>query len=249
MRNALILGCSHAAGALMHEEPGLVLPAEPNKDQYQVETEYGARNSYPVVLSEILGYAPHNHAISGGSNDAMLRIFLEQQQKFDLIIACWTGHERGELWHPDHEYWVPINVGHNDSFTIEPNEVLKQGRNVLTKLKNYELYEQYGKQWLIFEGNYQRGFNNKIKNILALNTMAKCQGIPVINLDSFQGIHHQFPWPKDIFRPLPGHRLEFCNYCDAKEFPKEPRGHYFRAAHKDYAQFIKRKLDKAGAKF
>ena len=122
MPDALILGCSHAAGALMHEQPSLVLTEEPGKDQYQIEAEYGAKNSYPVKLAELLGYTPHNHAISGGSNDAMFRIFLEQADNFDLVIACWTGKDRGELFHTDHKYWIPINVGNSDSFTKTPND-------------------------------------------------------------------------------------------------------------------------------
>ncbi len=249
MPDALVLGCSHAAGALMHEEPGLVLAGEPGKDHYQIEAEYGAKNSYPVKLAELLGYTPHNHAISGGSNDAMFRIFLEQADNFDLVIACWTGKDRGELFHTEHNYWIPINVGNSDSFTKTPNDILLQGRNVLTKVKDHELYENYGKQWLTYEGNEQRAYNNKLKNILALNAIARSKSIKVINLDSFQGIHHQFPWPEDIYRPLPGHRLEFCNFCDTKEFPKEPRGHYFREAHQEYARFVKRKIDKTGVRF
>ena len=186
MPDALILGCSHAAGALMHKEPGLVLEPDGTKDVYQREAEYGAQRSYPVQLAEMLGYTAHNHAISGGSNDAMYRIYAEQEQHYDLIVACWTGPDRGEIWHNEHEYWVPINVGTGDSFTKTPSDVLKQGRSVLTKLKNFEQYEDYGKQWLTFEGNEQRGFNNKVKNILALNSLATSKDTRVINLEASQ---------------------------------------------------------------
>ena len=83
MPTALILGCSHAAGAQMHLEPGF-----DTKDYSPVqETEYGALYSYPVLLAEMLGYTAHNHAVSGGSNDAMFRIYAEQSQTYDLIIA------------------------------------------------------------------------------------------------------------------------------------------------------------------
>ena len=246
MPDALILGCSHAAGALMHEEPGLVLESDGTKDVYQLEAEYGAQRSYPVQLAEMLGYTAHNHAISGGSNDAMYRIYAEQEQHYDLIVACWTGPDRGEIWHSEHEYWVPIDVGNGDSFTKTPNDILKQGRNVLTKLKNFEQYEDYGKQWLTYEGNEQRGFNNKVKNILALNSLAKSKDTRVINLESFAGIHYQFPWPTDIHRPCDGHRNEFCNFCDYRKFPTEPRGHYFFAAHKAYAEYILGRINQLG---
>ena len=231
----------------MHEEPGLVLAEEPGKDQYQIEAEYGAKNSYPVKLAELLGYTPHNHAISGGSNDAMFRIFLEQVDNFDLVIACWTGKDRGELYHTEHKYWIPINVGNSDSFTKTPNDVLLQGRNVLTKVKDHELYENYGKQWLTYEGNEQRAYNNKLKNILALNAIARSKGIKVINLDSFQGIYHQFSWPEEIYFPGDSHRDEFCNWCESKKFPTESRGHFFQPAHQKYAEHVFEKIKNKGA--
>lgn len=229
MPDALILGCSHAAGALMHGDP-----------------EYGASNSYPVLLANMLGYTAHNHAISGGSNDAMFRIFTEQTHNYDLIIACWTGMDRGEYFHPTHKQWIPINYGEGESLIRKPSSILKQGIPI-TVIDDRQMYEDYGKQWLAIEGNEQRGFNNRLKNILALNSLAKHKGIKVINLDSFQGQHvrrdRPFQWPEDVYRPLNGSRDEFVGYCVVNKFPSEPRGHFFRPAHLSYAEHIKHKLD------
>ena len=229
MPEALILGCSHAAGALMHEDP-----------------EYGAQNSYPMLLASMLGYTPHNHAISGGSNDAMYRIYAEQEQQYELIIACWTGMDRGEYFHPTHQQWVPINYGEGDSYVRKPSKHLLQGMTVGVEIDDKQMYEHYGKQWLAIEGNEQRGFNNKVKNILALNSLAKSKDTLVINLESFAGIHHKFPWPKDIYFPCAGFKNEFCNYCDFKNFPTEPRGHYFYSAHLTYSEYILGKIDQLG---
>jgi len=113
-------------------------------------------------------------------------------------------------------------------------------------LKDHWLYEDYGKQWLTYEGNEQRVFNNKVKNILALNSLAKSKNTRVINLESFAGIHHEFPWPTDIYRPCDGYKNEFCNFCDFKEFPTEPRGHYFYSAHRAYAEYVLGKIDQLG---
>ena len=228
--NALILGCSHAAGALMHQDP-----------------EYGASNSYPVLLADMLGYQAHNHAISGGSNDAMFRIYTEQEKHYELIIACWTGRDRGEYFHPTHKQWITINYGQGDSLLREPNDVLKQGKEVPQVIEDKQMYEDYGKQWLAIEGNQQRGFNNKLKNILALNVYALGKGSRVINIDSFDGIHEKrirpFVYPSIVYRPLNGPINEFLGYCTRKGYPTEPRGHYFRPAHLDYAKYIKHKLD------
>ena len=237
MPNALILGCSHAAGALMYLDP------ECEED----DAEYGASNSYPVLLANMLGYTPHNHAISGGSNDAMFRIYTEQEQHYELIIACWTGRDRGEYFHPTHKQWITLNYGQGDSLLRKPNDVLKQGKEVPGAIEDKEIYEDYGKRWLTIEGNEQRGSNNRMKNILALNLLARARGTKVINLDSFQGQHERrgesFIWPKEVYRPVNGPANEFINYCTKRNYPSEPRGHYFRPAHLDYAQFIKHKLD------
>jgi hypothetical protein len=211
------------------------------------DPEYGASNSYPVLLADMLGYTPHNHAISGGSNDAMFRVYTEQEQHYELIIACWTGMDRGEYFHPTHQQWITINYGQGDSLLREPNSVLKQGTEVPRVIDDKQMYEDYGKQWLAIEGNEQRGFNNRLKNILALNLLALSQGSKVINLDSFQGQHERrdnsFRWPKEVFRPVNGPTNEFINFCIKRNYPSEPRGHYFREAHLDYAKYIKHKLD------
>ena len=230
MPNALILGCSHAAGALMHKDP-----------------EYGAQNSYPVLLANMLGYTPHNHAISGGSNDAMFRIYNELDEHFDLIIACWTGMNRGEYFHPEHKQWIPINYGEGDSYVRKPNKHLLQGIPVGVEIDDKQIYVDYGKQWLAIEGNQQSGHNNKLKNILALNVYAQSKGTKVINIDSFDGIHEKrirpFAYPTTVYRPLNGPMNEFIGYCTGKGYPAEPRGHFFRPAHLAYAQHIKHKLD------
>jgi hypothetical protein len=230
MPKAIILGCSHAAGALMHKDP-----------------EYGALNSYPMRLAYMLGYIPYNHAISGGSNDAMFRIFTEQIDNYDLVIACWTGMDRGEYYHPTHKQWIPINYGEGESFVRKSSPVLEQGVPIGQHITDKKMYEDYGKQWLAIEGNEQRGFNNRLKNILALNSLAKHKGIKVINLDSFQGQHERrdrpFQWPAEVYRPLNGPLNEFVNYCKKRKFPCEPRGHFFRSAHLSYAEYIKHKLD------
>ena len=108
---ALILGCSHAAGAQMHTGPECATkhPVE--------QVVWEANNSYPVLLAKMLGYTPLNHAISGGSNDAMFRICTQQIHKADIIIACWTGWDRTELWHPEHDSWFNLNYS-NDTINM-----------------------------------------------------------------------------------------------------------------------------------
>ena len=232
----LILGCSHANGANMHLAPDFDI----KNYNFVQQTEYGAKNSYPVLLAEMLGHAPLNYSISGGSNDAMLRIGLEQINTLnsdDVIIACWTGMDRGEVWHEEHQYWRPISYSNDLIHQVRANEYSKAGINIGLLVQNSQDYYEYGKQWLLFEGNYLRGYNNKIKNVLALNYLAHSRGIKLINLDSFQAIW-DFDWPDSVYRPQKSAEDEFCNFSIDRNFPHEPDGHFFRPGHLAYAKHI-----------
>ena len=101
-------------------------------------------------------------------------------------------------------------------------------------------------QWLTIEGNQLRGHNNKLKNILALNLLARSKGIKVINIDSFEGIHEKkdkpFAYPKEVYRPYNGSINEFIGWCTKQQYPTEPRGHFFRPAHQAYAEYLKQRI-------
>jgi hypothetical protein len=233
MNKAIILGCSHATGAEIWSEPN-------NNIQHPVmQVEYGAKNSYPVLLADALGYESINHAISGGSNDAMFRVLLEQIDGLtdqDIVIACWTGCDRGEVWHEEHQYWIPINYGDGISHARVGNPVLQQGINIGPLIKDRERYERYGREWIMFEGHDHRGRINKIKNILALNKLALDRSISVINIDSFQAVI-DFNWHDNIFRPVGN--VDFCNFAMDRNFARAPGGHFLRPAHVAYAQYIR----------
>ena len=238
----LILGCSHANGAEMHHDPSLnfekLSPVE--------QVEYDAQNSYPVLLAEMLGYEPLNYSISGGSNDAMTRIVLEQIDSLtdqDIVIACWTGIDRGELWHEEHQYWRPINYTNPYIHQLYPNKFSKAGINIGPLVDRHQDYHEYAKQWLMFEGNYQRGHKNKIKNVLATNYMLNSRNIRTVNLDSFQGIYSEtFAWPADVFRPFDKPEDEFCNFAVNRDYKHGPGGHFFRPAHVAYAEYVYDKI-------
>ena len=234
--NALILGCSHAAGAQMHTGPECTTkhPVE--------QVVWEANNSYPVLLAEMLGYTPLNHAISGGSNDAMFRICTQQIEHADIIIACWTGWDRTELWHPEHDSWFNLNYSNDTINMRKPYGGLLEGQNVATNVDNHKAYHTYGKQWLVYEGGNEKSRLNKIKNVLAVNALGKQRGIEVLNFDSFQGIH-DFSWPGDVYRPLASIEEEFCIWSFAQGFTTEPTGHFFQPAHQAYAEYIKSRLD------
>lgn len=206
MKQALILGCSHAAGTEIFPHP---------KDP--------SNHSYPAIIAQLLGYTINNQGIPGGSNDAIFRIFEEQRSTLndsDIVIACWTGYNRTEIWNEANNQWQAIAAGKLD---ISPQE-----------------YLDYQEQWVVYHTDNRIGRLNKIKNILALNCLADQQNIKVINIDSFWPVP-RMTWPDSIHWPV---NDTFCNWCDERNYPHTAWGHYFELAHRDFAEFVIKKVAK-----
>ena len=196
MKKALILGCSHAAGSEMGTE------------------EYNRANSYPVLLAERRGYVAHNLAIGGGSNDAMFRIFESEHKDYNIVIACWSGHNRSEAWNKNKQEWISFCPGAD-----------------LIKLEELSDYVQ---QWVVHHTDETTGRLNKLKNIVALNTLAQAHDVPVINIDSFWPVHG-YAWPSNVHWPV---STTFWNWADAQGYAYTPWGHFGRDAHSAFADYI-----------
>lgn len=239
MKKALILGCSHAAGSEMSAELDVDLL---NYNKYH----YGYCMSYPAQLAQLLGYHPVNHAIPGGSNDAMFRILenyvnpYKQLKKPDLVIACWTGGERTEVWNFDEGAWIGLAGGKLNFTKTVPDTVIKEGRNVPEPIDNCDDIAAYQKQWISHHADRWWGRMNKLKNVLALNVMAAQEKIPVINIDSF-GVIQEYVFPDIVYRPLG--QTDFCSWAVECGFNNTKSGHYYLQAHKNFANFIAKKLD------
>jgi hypothetical protein len=196
MKRAIILGCSHAAGAEMHN---------------------GIACSYPVKIAKQLGYAPNNYAISGGSNDAMFRIYQEQcsgLDSSDIVIACWSGYNRTEIWNDKNKNWQALAPGKTD---VAPQE-----------------YFDYQQQWVTYHTDIRVGRLNKIKNIIALNSFAMQRNIQVINIDSFWPVP-DIVWPSNVYWPI---NENFWEWCNGNNYPKTAWGHFFEPAHKEFAEIV-----------
>ena len=210
MKKALILGCSHAVGAEMSQEPGLRL------NDFAQALNYELTHCYPAQIARGLGYTVVNRGISGGSNDAMFRLFLEETlTPNDIVIACWSGVNRSEI---HDQNWLQLCPG-----AIIPKEITPD----------------YFKQWLLYSGNTEVGMLNKTKNILALNAMAHAQGIRVINIDSFWPIDFfpaiDFARPDYVYWPVD---IDFMSWCQQHEFPHTAWGHFFKPAHDSFAEHV-----------
>ena len=207
---ALVLGCSHAAGSEMWCDPKLSFPSGP-AGFYKFD--HGVTRSFPVKIAQALGFDQiENFSIPGGSNDAMLRIFLDNKlDSTDLVISCWTGVNRTEIY--DNE-WIHIAPG--------KEEVQNQ-------------HKEFYRQWVSYSSD-QAGRLNKIKNIVTLNALAAQQSIRVINIDSFWPVSNFEPygyWP--VQRP-------FFDWAVQQGFAKTDGGHFFEDAHQAFADYVLQNL-------
>lgn len=188
MKQALILGCSHAAGNEI--------------TQAGIDDR---ENSYAMHLARMMGYEPTNCAITGGSNDAMFRICEQTHSEYDIVIACWTGCNRSEVWEEHTGTWHAISPGGAAS--------------------SLEAYKQ---QWLMHHTDAVTGRLNKLKNILAMNTMCN-----VINIDSFWPLH--FDWPASVYWPV---KESFWDWSIAQGYVRTAWGHFGLDAHQNYAKYL-----------
>ena len=188
----------------MHQEPGLIF------DDFDQADNYGRIHCYPVQIAKALGYEPVNRSISGGSNDAVFRLFTETKlTDKDMVIACWSGINRSEIY--DNQ-WIALAPG-------------VAADNIDT---------DYFKYWLIYSATEKVGMLNKIKNILALNALAHAQGIRVINIDSFWPVP-RYAWPDSISWPV---AIDFMSWCRQHQFSHTDRGHFFKPAHDSFAEHV-----------
>jgi len=221
---AIILGCSHAAGSLMEREPG----------RDRTDFEFGYRNSFPVLVAKALGYQPCNFAIPGGSNDAMFRIFVEQLatiNQSDIVIACWTGCDRSEIWHDIENIWLPLAQGIDKFRPMQLGQYALAGKFVGGDIALADKYFDYKQQWEKYHCHLKANQMNKIKNIQALNVIAQSRKIKVINIDTFMpvGCVDNINWTVDKV---------FCDWANATNQPHTDCGHYFLPTHQAFANVI-----------
>ena len=148
--------------------------------------------------------------------------------------------ERTEIWDYEEGEWIALAGGKSNFNKREEDKIILEGKDLLEPIDNYNDIVMYQKQWITHHADRWWGRMNKLKNILALNTMASQMGIPVINLDSF-GAVQEYTFPDTVYRPL--RQTEFCNWAVERGFNNTKAGHYFAPAHKSFANFIAKKVD------
>jgi hypothetical protein len=206
----------------------------PSKDY----TVFGWTHSYPVLIAGQLGYTPENWAIPGGSNDAIFRIFIEQLPGLadqDIVIACWTGPSRTEIWHELDQRWLGFTLGTQHFNSTVPSQHARSGQPAGGNISLAQEYLNYQTQWGRFHCNPHSDELNKIKNIQALNAIAQANGIRVINIDSFAPAKDfsNITWAVD---------QSFRDWAIENHYPRTEWGHFFLPAHQAYADLVVSRL-------
>lgn len=226
MKRAYIFGCSHAAGSEMFDN--------------DIDQEY--THSYPALIARDLGYEVHNHAIPGGSNDAIFRILIDIHQSItdqDLIIFCWIGAGRVEIWNEQHQQWLQFSVG-QPAFKIgESHPVALQGRATSVDITDHGGWQRYHRdwqqRWLGIEDRNEKA--QEYRNILAAHALAETRTSRIINIRSFAGHEHAYRSTTDHFYWPIGYE-EFWTWCNDRAFDRTAWGHFGLDAHRAFAEYV-----------
>jgi len=233
-RNFYVLGCSHASGS------------ELEGDGVGHNTDFNLNNSFAALLGKKMGYNVINLAFPGGSNDSIFRTchrLLDStegedplswqrstvplkpspwipQPKFDqdqdIIFVSWTGEERLEVFDTNNSEWMNYSVG----ASLTASKFNRHHR---------DFYNSYIRFWCSAD---ETGYNNKLKNVLALDAYAKYRGAVVIHHDSFALF--KFMIKNDLLWLNPS--STFVNWAEENDYDHSSEWyHYCLDAHKDYA--------------
>ena len=233
MKRAYIFGCSHAAGSEMF-----------NND---IDREY--THSYPALIARDLGYDVCNHAIPGGSNDAIFRILLGLHRDIDdqdLIIFCWIGAGRVEIFSEPDQQYLQFSVGQQTFHILEPHDVALQGSATGQLVQDHTGWQSYHQawqqRWLGMQDYNEK--NQEYRNLLAAHSLAKSRTQRVINIRSFAGHDHPYRYLTDDFYWPIGY-TEFWDYCKQRQYSHTAWGHFGFEAHRDFADLVLDKVNKA----
>ena len=226
MKKAYIFGCSHAAGSEMFDN----------------DTSREYTHSYPALVARDLGYEIRNHAIPGGSNDAIFRILLEIHQDIDpedLIIFCWIGAGRVEIFSEPDQQWLQFSVGQQTFNVIEPDPVALQGHATGALIQDHAGWQQYHRdwqhRWLAIQDRNEK--TQEYRNLLAAHALALRCTSRVMNIRSFGAYEHPYQRLTDDFYWPIGY-TEFWNWCHEHHYPHTAWGHFGLEAHRAFADYI-----------
>lgn len=229
MTKAYIFGCSHAAGSELFD--------------HDIDREYLA--SYPALLAKDLGHDIENHAIPGGSNDAIFRALFEVSPHIrsdDMIVFCWTVASRAEIWSADDQQYLAFAPGCMKFHRLEPHAVARQGRFYGELIKDHTGWMDFQRRWQMrfLDSQLRNEQLQDIRNIIAANELARPLCSTVLNIRSAGNLHDAYAAVIEKYRWPVGVHNDFWRFCREQDLPPTAQGHFGHRAHRLFADHIKK---------
>ena len=141
--------------------------------------------------------------------------------------------KRLEEWEERQRYLVPDEY-RTEIFDEEDREWLKisVGTDLDDSIKGFQ------HQWSLWANSGEQSRLAKMKNIYALNALARTRKLKIINIDSFWPITN-VKWGADMYWPVAD---TFHNWSMDRDFARTPWGHYFEDAHRAFAEHVVRAI-------
>ena len=259
-RLLVINGCSHSAGSET-EGPGIG------------DGIVCRNNSFGSMLAEKLDRIPVHLALPGGSNDRIARTStawisdnldkIKNKEIDVLFLVHWTGAERSEYFFPESTFGKmdPLKTmfmnysSDTEYWSINANDPLRFQKivnsNNISKLA--EIYKSYHN---LFLNSLETWSDNKIKNIIYLQSILKQYNIPYWFGDSFFLDYKETQTYNSLVKLIdekyfPYHAQRDKSYywmcSDAGYKNQDVSGqmwHLNRSAHKYYANWLLEEINK-----
>ncbi len=229
-------GCSHTAGA--------EIEAPLQGECYE--------KAWPKKLADSLGYKPINLAISGASDDRVVRTTidflgkLKKSPKFNpnkvFVVICWPGLHRTELYRTAENEdgfwdngWMPIVVGNEETYQAQCSQ------------SAFAFY----KTWVMRQNNHQASIKF-YSNVLLLQNILISNRIKYLFWNSSMTVPSNYiQYLNEINHKRFPHILEkeksYTEMLESNGFRHSPFakwGHYGEDSHKWFADFLKSYITK-----
>lgn len=202
------------------------------------------RDSFPAVISKILGWEQLNHAIPGGSNQRIVRttiLFVEEwlqenKNPEDLfVLITWTGNDRLEVMHQNDTHHLLVHDLDSETYGDIPPIVRRYYESYLAAVDNRDILS--------------------LQNILLMQSYLKNKNINYLFLNAIE------TWPTVFVqnRKLLYDALDTRHYLDGgrdrgfmrqwlrdQGFPFAPGHHFRKDAYAAYANMIVEYLRESG---
>lgn len=202
------------------------------------------KDSFPAVISNMLGWEHLNAALPGGSNSRIIRttilwvenwLISEKDPAELFVLINWTGNDRLEVMHQNETYPLLVHDLDSEEYQKIPPMVRRYYESYLGAVDNRDMIA--------------------LQNILLMESYLKSKNINYLFLNAIES------WPTNLIqnRKLIYDALDKKHYLDggrdrghmrewlrSQGYPFAPKLHFRKDAYKAYAEMIVEYLYESG---